>query len=130
GEAPQVVRCVVTGAGGQLGTDVTAVLKMYGGGVVPSDRGVLDISDPDSVQSVLDKAGPDVVINCAAYTRVDAAESDEDTAFCVNADGPDLIARWCYETSARMVHVSTDYVFDGSASEPYPEDAPVAPRSA
>jgi len=124
------MRWLVTGAAGQLGTDVTAVLKMYGEDVVPCERGMLDISDPDSVQSVFDDAGPDIVINCAAYTRVDDAESDEDTAFCVNADGPDLIARWCYEAQARLVHVSTDYVFDGSATEPYTEDVPVAPRSA
>ncbi|HMC69977.1 MAG TPA: sugar nucleotide-binding protein, partial [Mycobacteriales bacterium] len=124
------MRWLVTGAAGQLGTDVTAVLKMYGEDVVPCGRGMLDISDPDSVQSVLDDASPDVVINCAAYTKVDDAEADEDTAFCVNADGPDLIARWCYEAQSRLVHVSTDYVFDGSATEPYSEDAPVAPRSA
>src|SRR6185312_6870077 len=75
-------------------------------------------------------ARPDVVLNCAAYTKVDDAESDEETAFCVNADGPDLIARWCYETGERLVHISTDDVFDGTATEPYPENAAVAPRSA
>jgi dTDP-4-dehydrorhamnose reductase len=125
-----VSRWLVTGAAGQLGTDVCAVLKMYGEQLVPCDRDVLDITEPESVQSVLDRAQPDIVINCAAYTRVDEAESDEENAFCVNADGPDLLARWCYETGARMVHVSTDYVFDGEATTPYVEDTPVAPRSA
>jgi dTDP-4-dehydrorhamnose reductase len=125
-----VSRWLVTGAAGQLGTDVTAVLTMYGEDVVPCDRSTLDITDPESVQSVFDDARPDVVVNCAAYTRVDDAETDEETAFCVNADGPDLISRWCYESSARLVHVSTDYVFDGTATSPYAEDTPVAPRSA
>jgi dTDP-4-dehydrorhamnose reductase len=124
------MRWLVTGAGGQLGSDVTAVLHMYGEPVVAADRDRLDISDPDSVQGVLDEEKPDVVVNCAAYTHVDAAESDEETAFCVNADGPDLIARWCYDAGSRMVHVSTDYVFDGTAHEPYDETTPVAPRSA
>ena len=123
-------RWLVTGAAGQLGTDVCAVLRMYGEPLVAADRGVLDITDPESVQSVLDEARPDIVVNCAAYTRVDDAEADEETAFCVNADGPDLLARWCYDNNARLVHVSTDYVFDGTATEPYPEDTPVAPASA
>lgn len=125
-----MTRWFVTGANGQLGSDVTAVLHMYGEEVVAADRHVLDIADPDSVQHALDENKPDVIVNCAAYTRVDDAESDEETAFCVNADGPDLLARWCYDNNARLVHVSTDYVFDGTASEPYDEDTPVRPRSA
>ena len=124
------VRWLVTGAGGQLGSDVTDVLRMYGEDVVGCDRTRLDIADPDSVQSVLDEERPDTVINCAAYTRVDDAESDEESAFCINADGPDLLARWCYDARARLVHVSTDYVFSGEATEPYPEETPVEPRSA
>lgn len=125
-----MTRWLVTGAAGQLGSDVTAVLRMYGEQVLAQDRSTLDITDPDSVQKVLDDARPRVVVNCAAYTRVDDAESDEETAFCVNADGPDLLARWCYEHRARLVHVSTDYVFDGTSDTPYDEDTPVAPRSA
>jgi len=124
------VKWLVTGSQGQLGSDVTSVLRMYGEEVVACDRSQLDITDPESVQSTLDAARPEIVVNCAAYTRVDDAESDEENAFCVNADGPDLIARWCYDARARLVHVSTDYVFSGVGSEPYPEDAPVAPRSA
>ena len=124
------MKWLVTGSQGQLGSDVTSVLRMYGEEVVACDRSQLDITDPESVQSTLDAARPEIVVNCAAYTRVDDAESDEENAFCVNADGPDLIARWCYDARARLVHVSTDYVFSGVGSEPYPEDAPVAPRSA
>ena len=123
-------RWLVTGAGGAVGTDVVAVLSMYGEDVVGCDRKALDVTSADNVQEVLDREEPDVVINCAAYTAVDAAEDDEETAFLVNADGPDLLARWCVDHGGRLVHVSTDYVFAGRASSPYEEDTPVAPRSA
>jgi dTDP-4-dehydrorhamnose reductase len=121
---------LVTGATGQLGNDVVAVLHMYGEDAVACDRTTLDITSPESVDAVLNDARPRVVINCAAYTAVDKAETDEEAAFLVNADGPDLLARWCYDNSARLVHVSTDYVFAGRASSPYDEDTPVAPKSA
>jgi len=125
-----VSRWLVTGAGGQLGSDVTAVLEMYGEDAVACDRTTLDVSDADSVNDVLGEAKPQIVINCAAYTKVDDAETDEEAAFCVNADGPDLLARWCYDANARLVHVSTDYVFDGTAASPYDEETPIAPKSA
>jgi len=125
-----VTRWLVTGAAGAVGADVVDVLSMYDEDVVGCDRAALDVTSPDDVQSVLDGARPDVVVNCAAYTSVDAAESDEEAAFLVNADGPDLLARWCAEGGSRLVHVSTDYVFAGRASTPYDEDTPVAPRSA
>jgi dTDP-4-dehydrorhamnose reductase len=125
-----VTRWLVTGAAGAVGTDVVAVLSMYGEDVVGCDRKTLDVTSPDTVASVLEDARPDVVVNCAAYTAVDAAEEDEEAAFLVNADGPDLLARWCADHGARLVHVSTDYVFAGRASTPYDEDTPVAPRSA
>ena len=121
---------LVTGAAGALGTDVVAVLSMYGEDVVGCDRHALDVTSAENVETVLDREAPEIVVNCAAYTAVDAAEKDEETAFLVNADGPDLLARWCADNGARLVHVSTDYVFAGRASTPYDEDAPVAPRSA
>lgn len=123
-------RWLVTGAGGALGTDVVGVLKMYGEDIVACDRAALDVTSGESVQSVLDDVAPDIVVNCAAYTAVDAAETNEEAAFLVNADGPDLLARWCMDNESRLVHVSTDYVFAGRASTPYDEDTPVAPRSA
>lgn len=125
-----MTRWLVTGAAGAVGTDVVAVLSMYDEDVVGCDRAALDVTSPEHVQSVLDEVRPAVVVNCAAYTAVDAAEADEETAFLVNADGPDLLARWCGERGARLVHVSTDYVFAGRASAPYDEDTPVAPKSA
>jgi dTDP-4-dehydrorhamnose reductase len=124
------MRWLVTGAGGQLGTDVTAVLEMYGEDAVAVDRKALDVTSGDSVDEVLGGARPDVVVNCAAYTKVDDAETAEDTATLVNAVGPQHLARWCAAHGARLVHVSTDYVFDGTATEPYDEGTPVAPRSA
>jgi len=126
----EVTVWLITGAAGAVGTDVLGVLSMYGEDVVGYDHKSLDVTSPDSVQSVLDDVAPEIVVNCAAYTDVDAAEEDEEAAFLVNADGPDLLARWCTEHGARLVHVSTDYVFAGRASTPYDEDAPVAPRSA
>lgn len=121
------MRWVVVGANGMLGRDLTAVLADRGEAVVGLDRDVVDITDPDGCGSVADG---DVVVNCAAYTAVDGAETDEAAAFAVNAVGAANVARACRASGARMVHVSTDYVFDGHATRPYAEDAPTVPRSA
>jgi dTDP-4-dehydrorhamnose reductase len=120
------VRWVVTGAHGMLGQDLVEVLDGYD--VVPLDRADLDITDAGATAEAL--AGADVVVNCAAYTAVDAAEEDEAAAFAVNAVGAANVARAARLAGARVVHVSTDYVFDGAATQAYPVDAPVAPRSA
>jgi dTDP-4-dehydrorhamnose reductase len=129
---------LVTGARGQLGGDLLAVLAGRPGGAVTAlGRAELDLTDERQVRDVvrgwLDGARRrgerPVVLNAAAYTAVDAAETDEDTALLVNGRAPG----WLAEELAghgRLVHVSTDYVFDGEATEPYPVDAPVAPRSA
>lgn len=122
------MRWLVVGAGGMLGQDLVTLLRQRGHDVTPVDRDVLDITDP--VATVDSAAGYDVVVNCAAYTAVDPAESDEATAFAVNAVGPALLARSTHRHGARIVQISTDYVFAGDATEPYVEDAPVAPRSA
>lgn len=122
------MRWVVTGAGGMLGQDV--VSRVVGGGrqVEALTRADLDVTDAAACVEAL--AGSDVVVNCSAYTQVDDAETHEPEAFAVNAVGAANLARAAAATGARLVHVSTDYVFDGAASEPYAEDAPVAPRSA
>lgn len=109
-----------------LGHDVVAALA--GDEVVSVDRDEIDIVDPAAVARLVRDV--DVVVNCAAYTAVDAAETDEATAFAVNAVGPANLARAARATGARMVQVSTDYVFGGDASAPYPASAPLAPRSA
>lgn len=122
------MRWVVTGAAGMLGVDMVEVLRGAGHDVVGLDRDELDITDPRAVDDRLPEA--DVVVNCAAWTAVDDAESREADAFRVNAVGPANLARAARRAGARMVQFSTDYVFDGAATAPYPADAPIAPRSA
>jgi dTDP-4-dehydrorhamnose reductase len=121
-------RWLVTGAGGQLGTDVVAALR--GHEVQALTRAELDIADSASVVRVMDEFAPDVVVNAAAYTAVDAAESDEDAAHRVNAAGPAVLAAALAGTAARLIHLSTDYVFAGDASRPYDVDDPTGPKSA
>ncbi|MGA8977867.1 MAG: sugar nucleotide-binding protein, partial [Pedococcus sp.] len=126
-----MTRWLVTGAGGMLGLDLQVVLTLAGasdGDVTALARKDLDITDPDAVRDAV--RGHDVVVNCAAYTAVDEAESHEAQAFAVNAVGASNVATACRETGARLVHVSTDYVFAGDADEPYAEDAALAPLSA
>ncbi|WP_324788204.1 dTDP-4-dehydrorhamnose reductase [Streptomyces sp. H51] len=124
------MRWLVTGAGGMLGRDMTDVLDRRGERVAGLDRGALDITRYDAVADAIAAHRPDVVVNCAACTAVDDAETDEDRALRVNGDGPRHLARACAAAGARLVHVSTDYVFPGDATTPYPEDHPPAPRTA
>jgi dTDP-4-dehydrorhamnose reductase len=109
-----------------LGRDVAAALTGSDVSAPPGDE--LDIRDPEACLAWV--AGHDVVVNCAAWTAVDAAESEEGPAFEVNACGPANLARACAREGAWMVQVSTDYVFAGDGVAPYQEDDPVAPRSA
>ncbi|MDQ1293158.1 MAG: dTDP-4-dehydrorhamnose reductase [Actinomycetota bacterium] len=109
-----------------LGRDLLAALE--GRPVTAADFAALDITDPLAVPAAV--AGHDVVVNCAAWTAVDAAQAREAEAFAVNAVGPQLLARACAEDGARLLHLSTDYVFSGRADRPYPEGAPLAPASA
>jgi len=122
------MRWLVTGANGMLGQDVVGLLGRHGEQVTALGRTALDVTDPEAALAAV--AGHDVVVNCAAYTAVDAAEQDEAVAFDVNGVGAANVARAAARHGARVVHVSTDYVFDGDATTPYAEDAPVAPRSA
>ncbi|HZL01587.1 MAG TPA: dTDP-4-dehydrorhamnose reductase [Demequina sp.] len=122
------MRWLVTGSNGMLGQDLVQLLRAQGEDVVAVDRDSLDIIDPSAVDAGV--AGRDVIVNCAAWTAVDAAETQEGDAFAVNAVGPAHLARAASRHGARLVQISTDYVFDGSATTPYAEDAPAAPRSA
>ncbi|MDT7842374.1 dTDP-4-dehydrorhamnose reductase [Streptomyces justiciae] len=121
---------LVTGAGGMLGQDVLARLAEAGEQTVALDRAALDLTDTDAVRSAIEAHRPAVVVNCAAWTAVDDAESREDEALRINGDGPAHLAAACAATGAVLLHVSTDYVFAGDATTPYAEDAPTAPRSA
>lgn len=111
-----------------LGQDVMALLAERGEHVDGFDRDTVDLTDPAAVAGVAE--GYDAVLNCAAFTAVDAAEADESTAFAVNAVAAGNLARETHRAGARMIQISTDYVFDGAAAQPYAEDAPTAPRSA
>ncbi|MFC8671691.1 dTDP-4-dehydrorhamnose reductase [Streptomyces sp. BK205] len=121
---------LVTGAGGMLGQDVLARLDRSGERYVALDRKALDLTDADAVSAALEEHRPAVVVNCAAWTAVDDAETREDEALAINGDGPRHLAEACARTGAVLLHVSTDYVFAGDATAPYAEDAPTAPRSA
>jgi len=132
---------LVTGAGGQLGTDVLDQVRssrdVFARGLRRAD---LDVADAFAVQDmvlgwerIVRSDNPDhrlVVVNCAAYTAVDAAETDEETAYAVNAAAPALLATACDKVGARLIHVSTDYVFPGDATTPYDVDDETGPRSA
>lgn len=122
------MRWIVAGALGMLGQDVSEVAEAAGHEVIRVDRAEMDITDPDQVASTIVAA--DVIVNCAAWTAVDAAETAEPQAFWINAVGPATLARAAAEEGARLVQVSTDYVFDGTATTPYAADAPVRPQSA
>jgi len=122
------VRIVVTGAAGMLGCDVVTAAQQRGQEVLALTRADLDITDVVALRGVL-RPG-DVIVNCAGWTDVDRAESQEVAAARINAAGPGTLAAACQERGARLVHMSTDYVFSGTAERPYAEDAPLAPRSA
>ncbi|NLU60838.1 dTDP-4-dehydrorhamnose reductase [Rhodococcus sp. HNM0563] len=119
---------LVTGAHGQLGSHVIDLGTSSGSPVRGVGSAELDITDEAAVAAAV--APGSVVINCAAYTAVDAAETDEDTATAVNGHGPAVLARACADVGAALIHVSTDYVFAGDATQPYPVDARPDPRSA
>jgi dTDP-4-dehydrorhamnose reductase len=117
------VRVLVTGARGQLGAEIAPLLAHHD--VVALGSAELDVRDRDHVEQIVGATAPDLVVNCAAWTDVDGAESDEAGAFAVNALGVRHLAVAASRHGAHLVHVSTDYVFDGTKSGPYHEwDAP------
>ena len=123
------MKVLITGAAGMLGQQVTREFRQRGQQVFPFDHGTLDITDLPVVRITLARVAPDVVVNCAAYTAVDKAETERETAFAVNAIGPRNLALACGEVGAALVHVSTDYVFDGDKAEPYVIWDPLQPLS-
>lgn len=121
-------RWLVLGASGMLGQDMVAVLTERGEVVRAASRTDVDVTDAAAVAGAVNEA--DVVVNCAAYSAVDAAETDEDAALTLNAHAAGTIAAACRAAGARLVQVSTDYVFDGNSPVPYAEDTPTDPASA
>ena len=125
------MKLLITGANGQLGRELRALLDgdsrfdpTY------TDVEELDITSPEAVDSMVNAIVPDYIINCAAYTAVDRAEDDEATALLINARAVEILATAAARVGARMIHVSTDYVFDGNGNRPYREDDAPHPASA
>jgi dTDP-4-dehydrorhamnose reductase len=123
------VRILLTGGAGQLGRDLFDSATAAGHEVRATTRADCDITSPSAVRDALEDANPEVLINCAAWTKVDAAESDPDAAFRDNALGPRVLAAACAARDVLLVHMSTDYVFDGNATSPIDEWQTPNPRS-
>jgi dTDP-4-dehydrorhamnose reductase len=123
-------KLLVTGAGGMLGRAVVDAAARLGHQVVPCARADLDIADADATRRLVAEARPAAIVNCAAYTDVDGAESDRKSAEAANVQGARHVASAAAEIGAFVVHISTDYVFDGSKREPWLESDPVAPLGA
>ncbi len=122
-----MTRIVVTGAAGQLGRDLLATTWPTGWSIHGLTRADLDVTDREGVLETLDRLRPDLIVNAAAYTGVDAAEDEPELAAAVNAEAVGHLARWADAAAARLIHISTDYVFDGSKDGWYVEDDPIAP---
>src|SRR6266403_4477117 len=120
---------LLTGKTGQLGSELLRSLPRLGEVIAP-DRNELDLRDPEKIRRVMRGAKPQLVVNAAAYTAVDAAETDEAGALAVNTEAPQVLALEAKKLGALLVHFSTDYVFDGSKNTPYVESDSVNPLNA
>ena len=123
-------KIIITGCNGQLGREMN---RFYAGNtdieLINTDVDELDITNVDAVMKLAKEVQPYAIVNCAAYTAVDACETNQDLAFKVNAIGPRNLAIAARETGAKILHVSTDYVFDGTKETPYYESDPICPQS-
>ena len=119
------MKVLVTGAGGQLGLELSELLPQRGHEVVALARKELDITDARAVKQALERHRPDLVVNAAAYTDVDGCETETELAYRANAHGPRNLAQFCERSGCELLHVSTNYVFDGTGGRPYePLDLP------
>lgn len=123
------MKVLVTGANGQLGRDVVLLLEKEGHSVLACDRDQMDITNQAQCNDVISSYHPEAVIHCAAYTAVDAAETDIDGAYKVNAVGTRNVAVAAERAGAKLIYISTDYVFDGNSSNPYQEYDNTNPQS-
>ncbi|MEK5059458.1 dTDP-4-dehydrorhamnose reductase [Paenibacillus sp. FSL H7-0326] len=123
------MKVLVTGAAGQLGKDVVLLLQSKGCEILACDRQTLDITNSEQCEAVVTGFSPQAIIHCAAYTAVDAAETDVEGAYLVNATGSRNLAVAAEKIGAKIVYISTDYVFNGQSSEPYHEYDNTDPQS-
>lgn len=121
------MKTLIIGANGQLGWELQRRGKATGIDTIPLDLPEFDITDPSQVQKQVGRQGVSLVVNAAAHTAVDQAESEEELAFAVNRDGPSFLAYSCAEAGIPLIHISTDYVFDGNKKSPYCEEDDVCP---
>lgn len=121
------MKILVTGANGQVGWELSRRGGQKGLDIVALDRAALDITDQTSIRRETERLNVDLVINAAAYTAVDRAESESELAFSINRDGPAYLAFACAEAGVPLFHISTDYVFDGRKQAPYVETDPTSP---
>jgi dTDP-4-dehydrorhamnose reductase len=124
------LRWLVTGGGGMVGHDVVAALESRGETVLPLTKSDLDITDAPAVRDVIRRAKPDVIVNCAAYTKVDDAEMNEHLATAINGSAVEFLADAANDAGALLVQISTDFVFDGAKRTPYEVNDVPAPLSA
>lgn len=122
------MKILITGSNGMLGHDLEKVLKDKHELILTTSK-TLDITDKDKTMEIIKENNPDIVINSAAYTDVDGCETNQDLAYAVNGQGVENLALACREIDCPLVHVSTDYVFDGTARDPIPEDGEIGPIS-
>ena len=119
------MKILVTGANGMFGQDLCPILEDVGAFVIETDADTLDTTKSDEVEQALTDIHPDMVIHCAAYTNVDKAEEDVESATLINVTGTENIAKICGKLDIPLIYISTDYVFDGTKTEPYtPDDIP------
>ena len=123
------MRLLITGAGGQLGRELADVALDRGVVVEAPAEASLDITDERAIGAALDEHRPDALVNCAAWTNVDGAETNSNAAYAVNETGARLLAEQCARRGIVLVHLSTDYVFDGTSREAIPESAAPSPLS-
>lgn len=121
------MKVLITGANGMLGQDLSPILEDAGAFVIETDVDTLDITNMKEVKNTLINVRPDMVIHCAAYTNVDKAEEDFDTAYKINVLGSENLAKICSELDILIVYISTDYVFDGTAISPLNPNSPTNP---
>ena len=122
------MKILLTGKNGQVGFELNKKLSILGE-VIATDRNDLDLADPDKIRIYVDQVKPDIIINLAAYTAVDKAESEPELAYQINVKAPQALAEKAAELNIPLVHFSTDYVFDGSKKEPYVEADQINPQS-